>query len=149
MDADLKTWISENVMPLDLEVLKTGVTKKHTVHTKFTLWGSVLGSMSLHFHMVHMSLISLDSYESVCWKMVLSSYNINIHINNSFGICTLANFELGFCSIFCFHLIARNQGFQTPWLIASPQRPLRLIRFKLSKNWQKKIEKTYVQYIYI
>ena len=65
------------------------------------------------------------------WFCPHITFSFTVHKNLT-GICTLENFEL-----------ARNQGFQTPWLIESPQRPLRLIRFKLSKDWQKRLKNIY------
>ena len=80
MDADLKTWISENVMPLAFEVFKTGHQKTHCAY-KIHLVGirSRVDVFAFSYGAHEFYIITVDSYESVCWKMVLSSYNILIY----------------------------------------------------------------------
>ena len=90
MDADLKTWISENVMPLAFEVFKTGHQKTHCAY-KIHLVGirSRVDVFAFSYAAHEFYIITVDSYESVCWKMVLSSYNILIYIKTSLAFALL------------------------------------------------------------
>lgn len=94
MDADLKTWISENVMLLDLEVEKKQVTSGHQkTHGAYNVHlvgiRSRVDVFAFSYGAHEFYIITVGSYESVCWKMIPFSYNILINIKSSLAFALL------------------------------------------------------------